>query len=332
MSRYTLPHTLGMGGAALGNEFRPIPDATAMATLNAAWDTGIRYFDVAPHYGLGLAERRFGQMLHQKPRDSFVISSKVGRLLQAGREHLGQQQMPFSPSPNVEVYDYSRDGVMRSIEDSLQRTGLDHIDIVFVHDLSPDNDALPDDWDALWPGAVDGGFRALCDLRDQGVIDAWGMGVNRPEPILRCMKDSDPDIHLLASQFSLIEHDNAVTEVFPAARKRGNTFVIGSALNAGFLAGRHQYHYGDSNTVIAKERMEKRDRFRALAFEHGSDLLTAAIRFAMAQDVCASLCLGLSEPHEAIEDVAAAANPVSADFWQACRDEGLIHPDAATPD
>ena len=330
--RYRLPHDLGMGGVSLGNEFRVTTDAQAADTLAAAWEAGIRYFDVAPHYGLGLAERRYGQFLHRQPRDSFVLSTKVGRLLKAGREHRNQQEMPFSPSPNIEIYDYSRDGVMRSIEDSLQRTGLDSIDMVFVHDLSPDNGALPKPWDEMWPEAVEGAFPALCDLRDQGVIKSWGMGVNRPEPILKSMEDSDPDLHLLASQYSLIEHDHAVETVFPKAREKGNSFVIGSALNAGFLAGVHRYHYGPDNTVISATRMEKRRKIADLAFDHGVDLLAAALQFAKAPDVCQSVVVGMGRPDEAIDDAAAMANPVDPSFWDALREEGLIHEDAPTPD
>ncbi|OWY12085.1 MULTISPECIES: aldo/keto reductase [Thioclava] len=329
--RYELPHPIGMGGVALGNEFRVTTDRQAADTLEAAWEAGIRYFDVAPHYGVGLAERRYGQFLHHKPRESFVLSSKVGRLLKAGPEHRNQQLMPYSPSPNIEVYDYSREGTLRSIEDTLQRTGLDSLDVVFVHDLSPDNGALPKDWLELWPEAVEGCFATLSELRDQGVIKAWGMGVNRPEPILKSMEDSDPDLHLMASQYSLVEHDHAVETVFPAARKHGNSFVIGSALNAGFLAGLHRYHYGDKNSVIAKERMEKRDRLREVAFDHGVNLLAAALQFAKAPDVVQTVVVGLGRPDEAIDDVAAMNMPIPAEFWQDLRGAGLIHKDAPVP-
>ncbi len=146
--------------------------------------------------------------------------------------------------------------------------------------------ALPEDWQTLWPGAVEGCFATLCDLRDQGVIKAWGMGVNRPEPILKAMEDPDPDLHLLASQYSLVEHDDAVENVFPKARQKNNSFVIGSALNAGFLAGKHRYHYGPGQQVIAPERMESGARLWILAHRHGADLLAAALQFAKAPDVC----------------------------------------------
>jgi len=331
-ARYKLPHAIGMGGVPLGNEFRVTTDEQAAATLHAAWEAGIRYFDVAPHYGLGLAERRYGQFLHRQPRDSFVLSSKVGRLLKAGRDHRGQQLMPYSPSPNIEVYDYSRDATLRSIEDTLQRTGLDSIDIVYVHDLSPDNeDALPKPWLEMWPEAVEGCFATLCELRSQGVIKAWGMGVNSPEPILKAMEDSDPDLHLMASQYSLVEHDYPVEAVFPKARQKGNSFVIGSSLNAGFLAGVHRYHYGASSGVIAKDHMEKRRKLAEVAFEHGVSLLDAALQFAKAPDVAQAVVVGMGRPDEAIDDAAALDTPIPGAFWSDLRTAGLIHSDAATP-
>ncbi|WP_339114887.1 aldo/keto reductase [Thioclava sp. GXIMD2076] len=330
--RYTLPHRIGMGGVPIGNEFRVTTDRQAADTLSTAWEAGIRYFDVAPHYGLGVAERRYGQFLHHQPRDSFVLSSKVGRLLKAGPAYRNQTLMPYSPSPNIEIYDYSRDGTLRSIEDTLQRTGLDCIDVVFVHDLSPDNEsALPKPWLELWPEAVEGCFATLCDLRDQGVIKAWGMGVNSPEPILKAMEDSDPDLHLMASQYSLIEHDYPVETVFPKARERGNSFVIGSALNAGFLAGVHRYHYGPESGVIAKERLDKRRRLAEIGYDHGIDLLAAALQFAHAPDVAQAVVVGMARPDEAINDLVAMDTPIPPAFWSDLRSAGLIHPDAPTP-
>ena len=231
--RYRPPHEFGLGGVAIGNEFEFATDEQAEATLAAAWDAGVRYFDVSPWYGLGLAERRFGRFLARKPRDEFVISSKVGKLLRASRDNEAKAYFPFTTSPNTPHFDYSADGVMRSIEDSLQRLGLDRLDIVFVHGLSPDNSYLPDDWETLWPIAEKGAFPTLTRLREEGVIDGWGMGVNCPQPILRCLEVADSDVHLLASQYSLIDHANAVEEVFPAARDKGVSFVVGSALKIG---------------------------------------------------------------------------------------------------
>ena len=175
-AHYRPPHAFGLGGVAIGNEFQFATDEQAEATLSAAWDAGVRYFDVSPWYGLGIAERRFGRFLARKPRNEFVISSKVGKLLRASRDNDAKKYFPFGNSPNTPHFDYTADGVLRSIEDSLQRLGLDRLDIVFVHDLSPDNDYLPDDWETLWPVAERGAFPALTRLRDEGVIDAWAWG------------------------------------------------------------------------------------------------------------------------------------------------------------
>jgi D-threo-aldose 1-dehydrogenase len=186
--RYRPPFDFGLGGVAIGNEFQFATDEQAEATPSAASDAGIRYFDVSPWYGLGLAERRFGRFLSRKPRGDFVISSKVGKLLRASRDYEARTYFPFTTSPNTPHFDYTAGGVRRFIEDSLQRMGLDRLDIVFVHDLSPDNAFLPEDWETLFDVAEKGAFPTLTRMREEGLIDGWGMGVNSPEPILRCLR------------------------------------------------------------------------------------------------------------------------------------------------
>ena len=327
--RYRPPHEFGLGGVAIGNEFQFATDEQAEATLAAAWDAGVRYFDVSPWYGLGLAERRFGRFLARKPRDEFVISSKVGKLLRASRDNQAKTYFPFTTSPNTPHFDYSADGVMRSIEDSLQRLGLDRLDIVFVHDLSPDNSYLPDDWETLWPIAEKGAFPTLTRLREQGVIDGWGMGVNCPQPILRCLEVADSDVHLLASQYSLIDHANAVEEVFPAAREKGVSFVVGSALNAGFLGGQPRYNYGEDNTLIPDDKRERLATLRNVAGRHGVDLIAAALQFSIAPDVVSSLIVGTAKPDHILADQAALRASIPQAFWEDLRSQGILHPDAA---
>ncbi len=329
--RYRPPHDFGLGGVAIGNEFEFATDEQAEATLAAAWDAGVRYFDVSPWYGLGLAERRFGRFLARKPRHEFVISSKVGKLLHASRGNRAKEYFPFTTSPNTPSFDYSADGVRRSIEDSLQRLGLDRLDIVFVHDLSPDNAYLPEDWNALWPVAERGAFPTLTRLREEGVIDAWGMGVNRPEPILRCLEVADSDVHLLASQYSLVDHANAVEQVFPRAREAGVSFVVGSALNAGFLGGASRYNYGDENTLIANDKRERRAALWATAARHGVDLVAAALQFSKAPDVAAALIVGAARPEHILADHAALRAKIPPAFWEELRAAGILHPDAAVP-
>lgn len=328
---YRPPHDFGLGGVAIGNEFQFATDEQAEATLSAAWDAGVRYFDVSPWYGLGLAERRFGRFLARKPRDEFVISSKVGKLLRAGRENEGKTYFPFGTSPNTPFFDYSADGVLRSIEDSLQRMGLDRLDMVFVHDLSPDNKYLPDNWETLWPVAEKGAFPALTRLRDEGVIDGWGMGVNCPQPILRCLEVADSDVHLLASQYSLVDHGNAVEQVFPKAREAGVSFVVGSALNAGFLGGEPRYNYGEENTLIPADKRERLATLRAVAGRHGVDLVAAALQFSKAPDIVSALTVGTASPAHILADHAALRAKIPADFWAELRAEGVLHPDAPVP-
>ena len=330
-TRYRPPHDFGLGGVAIGNEFQFATDEQAEATLAAAWDAGVRYFDVSPWYGLGLAERRFGRFLARKPRHEFTISSKVGKLLRAGRDNEAKRYFPFTISPNTPHFDYSADGVLRSIEDSLQRLGLDRLDMVFVHDLSPDNAFLPDDWEALWPVAEKGAFPALTRLRDEGVIDGWGMGVNCPQPILRCLETADSDVHLLASQYSLVDHANAVEQVFPAARDAGVSFVVGSALNAGFLGGESRYNYGEENTLIPGDKRDRLATLRTVAARHGVDLVAAALQFSRAPDVASSLIVGTASPAHILADHAALQAKIPAAFWEDLRGEGILHPDAALP-
>lgn len=260
----------GLGGVSLGNEFNKHTDGEADTTLEAAWDIGVRYFDVAPWYGFGLAERRFGRLLHGKKRDSYLLSSKVGKLFKASKNNRHAEIYPLSDSPNDIVYDYTADGVRRSIEDSLQRLGVDSLDIAFVHDISPDFAFFPNGWEEQYEAARKGAFPALSKMRDEGIIHAWGVGVNTPLPILKVMEDADPDVCLCARQYSLIDHVSAVKELFPAVRKKGISLVIGSSLNAGFISGSPRYNYGKENFKIPEEVIEKRAKLRKVADRYGS--------------------------------------------------------------
>jgi len=220
----------GLGGVPLGNEFDKHTDEDAQATLEAAWAMGVRYYDVAPWYGLGLSERRLGHFLHNQRRDDFVLSSKVGKLLKASSRNRHADMFPLSDSPNDLVIDYTADGVRRSVEDSLQRLGVSHLDIAFVHDLSPDFAWFPNGWEEQYDIAREGAFPALSKMRDEGIIRAWGVGVNTPFAILKVMEDADPDVCLCARQYSLVDHADALNELFPAVRRNNVSLVIGSAL------------------------------------------------------------------------------------------------------
>lgn len=321
----------GLGGVPLGNEFNKITDQEAEATLEAAWSVGVRYFDVAPWYGFGLSERRFGHFLHNRQRDDYVLSSKVGKLFKASRNNRHAEIFPLSDSPNDVVYDYSADGVRRSIEDSLQRLGVDSLDVVFVHDISPDFPYFPTSWEEQFEIARRGAFPALSRMRDEGIIKAWGIGVNRPEPILRVIEVADPDVCLCASQYSLIDHANTVNQVLPAVKSKNVSLVIGSALNAGFISGSARYNYGPQNHKIAPAFIDKRERIRTVAARHGVDPRTAALQFSAAADGAVALVVGASSARQILQDYNSMQAKVPGEFWQEMRAAGLIEPAAAVP-
>jgi D-threo-aldose 1-dehydrogenase len=328
---YKPPFRFAMGGVPLGNEFAIVSDKDAYAAIEAAWNAGIRYYDMAPWYGLGLAERRYGNFLHNKSRSEFVLSSKVGKLLKASKTAKNKEYFPFSPSPNDVVYDYSASGVRRSIEDSLQRLGIDSIDIAFVHDLSPDNKYLPTSWQEQFEIARKGAFPELTRMREQGLIKGWGIGVNTPEPIMRLLEVADPDVCLLASQYSLIDHKNALDQVFPAARAKKVSFVIGSSLNAGFISGSPRYNYGKESYEIPPAFLEKRKRLRDVASNHGVDLRTAALQFSAAPDVAAALVVGASSEHQILADYTSMQTKIPAEFWTDLKAQKLIEQNAPIP-
>ncbi|MFY9629992.1 MAG: aldo/keto reductase [Candidatus Cybelea sp.] len=323
--------SFGLGGVPFGNEFAYLTDEVAYATIESAWNAGVRYYDTSPWYGLGLAERRLGTFLHKRTRSEYVLSSKVGKLLTASRDNDAKEYFPFTPSPNSLRYDYSADGVKRSIEDSLQRLGVDALDVVFVHDLSPDNPWLPGPWEEQFEIARKGAFPALSRMRDEGTIKGWGLGVNSPEPIMKLMDVADADVCLLARQYSLIEHKNAVHEVFPKAREHGIKFVVGSSLNAGFMSGSARFNYGKDNYKIPAEAIEKRAKLRAVSERYGVDLRTAALRFSIAPDVAVALVVGCSNPQQVLADYTSLKTSIPNAFWSDLRSERLIEDDAAVP-
>jgi len=328
---YKPPFRFGIGGVPLGNEFAVVTDEDAYATIEAAWNAGVRYYDMAPWYGLGLAERRYGNFLHNKNRSEFVLSSKVGKLLKASKTAKNREFFPFSPSPNDVVYDYTASGVRRSIEDSLQRLGIDSLDIAFVHDISSDNKNLPTPWQEQFEIARKGAFPELTRMREEGLIKGWGIGVNTPEPIMRLLEVADPDVCLLASQYSLIDHKNALDQLFPAARAKNVSFVIGSSLNAGFISGSPRYNYGKESYLIPSAFLEKRTRLREVASDHGVDLRTAALQFSAAPDVAAALVVGASSEQQILADYTSVQTKIPSEFWADLKAQNLIEQSAPVP-
>jgi D-threo-aldose 1-dehydrogenase len=327
-----LPGRLGFGAAPLGNMFRAIPEAEALATVNAAWDDGIRYFDNAPFYGAGLAEIRMGEALAGRPRD-YVISTKVGRLVldevaEASARDNGEKGDVFKHGlPNRVVNDYSADATLRSIEGSLKRLKVDHIDIAWVHDVA--QDFYGDEWLGVFESARQGAFKALDRLRDEGVIKAWGLGVNRVEPIelLLALEKNRPDGFLLAGRYTLLDHRRALQRVMPAVAERGLGIVVGGPYSSGALVGGPNFEYAP----ITPAMREKVARIKAIADRHGVGMKAAGLQFALANPAVAAVIPGASQPSRIAEDSAALREAVPADFWRELRQAGLVDPEAPLP-
>jgi D-threo-aldose 1-dehydrogenase len=313
--------------------FRNIPEEEALATVDAAWDSGIRYFDTAPFYGAGLAELRLGAALKKQRREDYVLSTKVGRLIldevedPATRE-LGEKGGLFEfGRPNRIVDDYSADATLRSIEDSLKRLDTDHLDIVWVHDIAQDFHG--DNWLAQFEIARTGAFRVLDRLRDEGVIKGWGLGVNRVEP-LELTLDLDepkPDAFLLAGRYTLLDHERALQRLMPAAAAQHVDIVVGGPYSSGILAGGTHFEYAKAPPAI----VEKVARLTALATRHGISIKAAALQFALAHPAVASVIPGASRPERLLEDQAALRQVVPAAFWQELREQGLVSALAPLP-
>ncbi len=320
-------HELGLGGVAIGTAFGNISDEQAHGILQKAWDLGIRYYDTSPWYGLTKSERRFGDFLNTKKASDFQISTKVGRLFTEVNKEDVPPTMWKQPLNYDYKHDYSADATKRSIEESLKRTGLDSIDIVYVHDLSEDQ--VGDRYDYHMEIAKKGAFKVLSDYKSQGIIKAWGMGVNKIKPILDCMDTADPDVCLSATRYSILEHEEAVDRLLPAVKNNGVKLVSGAAYNSGFIAGRERYNY---KPEIPKGMTEKRDRIAAIAKAHGTDIITAALHFVLAADAFVSIIPGASTINQVDDNVQAWKADIPKDFWKELKAEGLIYKRAQTPE
>ncbi|GLR96477.1 aryl-alcohol dehydrogenase-like predicted oxidoreductase [Bradyrhizobium liaoningense] len=202
---------------------------------------------------------------------------------------------------------------------------------MFVHDISSDNKLLPRPWQEEFAIAMKGAFPTLSRMREEGIIKAWGIGVNTPEPILRVMQEADPDVCLLASQYSLIDHANALNNLFPVARQKNVSFVVGSSLNAGFISGSSRYNYGQNSWKIPAEHIVKRDKLRAIANQFGVDLRTAALQFSSAPDVAVSLVVGAHTEAQALANASSMMATVPPGFWEELKRQRLIEDNAPLP-
>jgi D-threo-aldose 1-dehydrogenase len=313
--------TLGFGAAPAGNLYQAMTDEDAHATFEAAWAAGIRYFDTAPHYGLGLSERRLGTFLRTRPCDELVVSTKVGRLLVPSPEtaHRKDPDIFEVPAATRRVWDFSRDGVLRSLEASLERTGLDRVDVVYLHD--------PDEH---WEQAAREALPALVELRDQGVVGAVGAGMNQSAMLTRFVRETDVDVVMCAGRFTLLEQA-ALADLLPAAAERGVAVVAAAAYNSGILA--HDSPPSDATydyAPAAAELLDRARRIAAVCAEHGVTLPQAALAYVRTHPAVVSTVVGLATPEQARQAGERAAVRVPAELWRALADAGLL-PEAAVP-
>lgn len=321
---------LGVGTAPLGNLYRAISDNAAHAVLERAWSGGARYFDTAPLYGFGLSETRVNRFLRGKPRDSYVLSTKVGRLLRAVPEALRDGIGKWHEVPSrKEIYDYSHDGVLRSVEASLERLGVDRIDILFAHDIDVPNQGSRMNVNAKVDQLMAGGYHAMERLRNEGVIRAFGAGVNEWEVCQHLAERGDFDLFLLAGRYTLLEQE-ALDSFLPLCVQRGIGIVIGGPYNSGILATGPKpgayYNYNPAPEPILKRVAA----IEAICTRHGVRMLDAAFHFPLAHPAVVSVIPGGQGLDEMDSNLAAAAARMPPALWADLKAAGLMRADAPT--
>jgi D-threo-aldose 1-dehydrogenase len=312
---------LGFGGAPLGNLYQAVDDAQAEHALAAAWELGLRYFDTAPLYGNGLSEQRIGRFLCGNPRDSYVLSSKVGRVLDADAL-AGEAESGYVHALRAHVrFDYSADGALRSIEDSLRRLGVDRLDIAYIHDIDcRTHGALQSQ---RFREAMEGAFPALQRLRDEGVLRAVGLGVNETQPCIDALRYGDFDCFMVAGRFTLLD-SSAYERLVPACATRGVRLVVAGAYNSGILAcgavpgARYDYGPASAATLARVARLE------GVARRYDVPLRAAALQFALGSPVVSQVMVGVRSAEEMIDSAAMFRHPIPAAFWNALQSEGLL--------
>jgi D-threo-aldose 1-dehydrogenase len=314
---------LGLGCATLGGHRVPVTPEEAEATVRAAWEKGVRYVDCAPFYGYGQAERCVGDALREMPRDGWVLSTKVGRLLRP-RTQVPASEPYRHPLPFNTAFDYTYDGVMRAFEDSLQRLGLARIDVLYAHDIGAGQhrDAHPE----VMRTFRDGGYRALEKLRREGLIRAIGIGVNEPEVLLEAMEWGDWDAFLLASRYTLLEQ-GPLDDLLPKCVRSGISIVVGAVHNTGILAGRDSWNYRPAPPEIAA----RVDAIGAVCDSHRVPLIAAALQFPLAHPAVSAVLPGPRNVQEMEENSDLLRYPIPTALWADLRNAKLLHPDAPTP-
>ena len=322
---------LGFGGASIGGLFRAVLDADAQTTVRHAWDIGIRYFDTAPLYGYGASERRIGAALQGETRDSFVLSTKVGRLVRLPDEVQATDEIDRQRSAGREdafyarseparlVFDYSADGVRRSLEESLDRLALERIDIALIHD--------PDDH---WQEALDGAFPALARLREEGIVRAIGVGMNQSQMLARFARETDIDAVLVAGRYTLLDQ-GALDDLLPACVDRGIGVLVAGVMNSGVLADPRVPDNRFNYLPAPSEVVDRAGRISDVCARHGVPVRAAAVQFPMAHPGIASLVTGVRSVAHLDEYPAFARRAIPADLWAELRAEGFLRPDAPVP-
>ncbi|MEW1825524.1 aldo/keto reductase [Streptomyces sp. NPDC088196] len=311
---------LGFGGGPLGGLFEPLDDAIAAQALDTAWELGIRYFDTSPHYGIGHSERRIGELLRGKPRGEFTLSTKVGRLL-VPQDPQGRMDEAFAvPATHRRVWDFTRDGIRRSVEDSLDRLGLDRIDILYLHDA-----------ERHFEEALRHGYPALAELRAEGVVGAIGAGMYHPGQLARLVRESDPDVVMLSGRHTLLDH-SALDELLPACTEYGVSVVAASVFNSGLLATDRpvtgaRYDYGEAGPELP----DRAHRIADVCEAHGVTVPQAAMAFPLLHPAVDCIAVGMRTEQEVRRNIAAFAAPVPPELWTDLRGEGLLDECALLP-
>lgn len=322
---------MGFGGAPLGNLYRKVSDEDAQGALRAAWEAGIRYFDTAPQYGLGLSELRFGEAMHHVDRNALTLSTKIGRLLvDCAPDEVTPEAFVDVPQKRI-VFDYSYDGVMRSHEASLQRLGVDQIDILLVHDVDAFSHGSREASDARVRELFDrGGYRALVELRDAGTVKAIGAGVNEWEVCERLLGLGDFDCFLLAGRYTLLEQE-ALESFLPLCVQSDVAIILGGPYNSGILATGAvegaRYNY----VPAPPEILNRVRRIEAICADHGVRLIEAALQFVLGHPAVRTVIPGAVSAAEVEANVAILSRQLPDGLWTDLKSTGLLRADAPTP-
>jgi D-threo-aldose 1-dehydrogenase len=312
---------LSLGCAQLGNLYREVSDADASATVETAWTLGVRYFDTAPHYGLGLSERRLGAALASRPRNAYVLSSKVGRLLEPAERVEGVDDEGFAvPATHRRVWDFSHDGIQRSLAQSLERLGLDRLDIVFLHDA-----------DEHLAEVFATGYPTLEKLRSERVVSAVGAGMNDARRLADLVRRTDVDVVMLAGRYTLLEQDS-LDDLLPACEERRVAVIAAGVFNSGLLARAQppqdaKYNYGDA----APDLVERARAIAAVCERHGATLPAAALAFPLAHPAVVSVCVGARSAEQMQRNAALYGQAIAPDLWRELKEERLLREDAPVP-